>query len=154
MTPADITYIALDAEWRLAPHTAEALEMAGHHITVVAHGPEALIALATRKVEVVVVEVLDLNRHGAAFARIIRERPAFENLPMIALTQEIPLASQAGLLMAGYDQVLHAPDCGKYLVNALAPWLASQQRPIKGLLQACGEAFKKSYSLAQALRLS
>lgn len=144
MSSADIIYVALDAEWRLAPHAAEQLSLSGHRVVVVPHGPEALIALATRPMDLLVVEVLDAVRHGGAFARIIRERPAFKGLPMIALTQEVPLATQAGLLLAGYDQVLIPSASAQQLSRLVGPWLRAEAAPMAGLLQAWGESTREA----------
>lgn len=149
MNSADIVYVALDAEWRLSPHAAEQLSLAGHRLTVVPHGPEALIALATRPMDLLVVEVLDAMRHGGAFARIVRERPAFKTLPMIALTQEVPLATQAGLLLAGYDQVLVPSASTQQLSRLVGPWLRAEAAPMAGLLQAWGNTTREALSQAR-----
>jgi CheY-like chemotaxis protein len=149
--PADILYVSLDAEWRVAPQAAEQLTLAGHRVIIVPHGAEALIALATRPMDLLVVEVLDVVRHGGAFARIVRERPVFQSLPMIALTQELPLADQAGLLLAGYDQVL-IPTHQRHTLNHLvSPWLRAEATPMMGLLQAWGAATREALSQSRGI---
>ncbi|MEB3197780.1 MAG: hypothetical protein VKP62_11305 [Candidatus Sericytochromatia bacterium] len=106
MSVARSLIISLDAEWSLAPGLSAHLAMAGHPVLRVPHGVAALVALATRRFDLLFVEVLDLARHGRALGRIVRERPAHRALPLVALTQDLPTNARLALLEAGFDLVL------------------------------------------------
>lgn len=134
-----ILVVTLDAEWSLAPEAPTLLGALGHPVAVAPHGPSCLVTLATCSPSIVVVEVLDLDRHGTAFARIVRDRPSFERLPLIALTQDVPLRTQAALLLAGYDRVLPSPVPAGALARAVVAQLQRPER-VPGLLEAYGRA--------------
>lgn len=123
----------------LVPELSARLAEQGHEVETMPHGPEALVRLATRPPDLIVAEVEDLARDGAAFARIVRERPSFEELPMIAVVGEVTLREQAALLVAGFDRVATALSADQAVPKAAADLFGAPYR-VPSLLEAYARA--------------
>ncbi|MEB3222531.1 MAG: hypothetical protein VKS61_10675 [Candidatus Sericytochromatia bacterium] len=135
---APILIVTLDAEWSLAPEAPAMLGLRGHSVRVTPHGAVALTQLAVARPNLLVVEVLDIARHGTALARIVRERPAFAQLPMIGITQELGVRDQATLMLAGFDRLVSGGVCRQALVRAAEELMSQHRGP--GVLEVCGRA--------------
>jgi CheY-like chemotaxis protein len=146
MTPP-ILIVTLDAEWSLAPEAPAMLSLRGHGVRLAPHGPHALTQLALARPRLLVVEVLDVARHGLALAHIVRERPAFEQLPMIGITQDLDVEAQASLLLAGYDRLVASATRHRALVRTAEELMAAGSR-VPGALEACGRVAARATRLA------
>lgn len=123
----------------LVPDLPCVLEGQGHRVEVLPHGVEALLRLAVAPPDLVVSEVEDLARGGAAFARIVRERPSFAELPLIAIVDELTLREHAALLVAGYDRVATALTAEHVVPKAAADLFGAPYR-VPSLLEAYAKA--------------
>lgn len=139
MTCARILVITCADGPAFVPALPSVLAALGHDVQVLPHGPEALIRLATAPPDLVVAEVNDLARNGAALARIIRERPSFEELPLIAVVGDVTLREQAGLLVAGFDRVATAHTADQVVPRAAADLFGAPYR-VPSLLEAYARA--------------
>lgn len=123
----------------LVPALPAALADQGYEVETLPHGEEALIRLALDPPDLVVAEVSDLERDGAAFARILRERPSFEELPIIAVAEELTLREHAALLVAGFDRVSTAHTAAHAVPKAAADLFGAPYR-VPSLLEAYARA--------------
>ncbi len=123
----------------LVPELPGVLADQGHVVETIPHGVEALMRLAITPPDLVVTEVMDLARDGAAFARIVRERPSFQDLPLIAVVDEVTLRDHAALLVAGFDRVATARTADHVVPKAAADLFGSPFR-VPSLLEAYARA--------------
>ncbi|MEB3329376.1 MAG: hypothetical protein VKQ33_09120 [Candidatus Sericytochromatia bacterium] len=142
-----ILIVTLDAEWSLAPEAPAMLSLRGHRVRLAPHGPLALTQLAVARPQLLLVEVLDVARHGLALARIVRERPTFKQLPMIGITQDLAVQAQASLLLAGFDRLVAGSTRHRALVRTVEEVLTTGPRE-PGALEACGRAVASATRLA------
>jgi CheY-like chemotaxis protein len=73
------------------------------------HGLDALFKLAQGGIDVVVVVVRHPIQDGVVLANIVRERPAYTNLPIIAAVGAISCSDHRAMRLAGVDHVLPLP---------------------------------------------
>ena len=139
MTRARILVVARADGPSLVPALPALLAEQGYAVDVVPHGDEAVLRLALDPPELVVAEVADLARDGAAFARIVRERPSFEELPLIAVVGEVTLRDHAALLVAGFDRVATALTADHVVPKAAADLFGAPYR-VPSLLEAYARA--------------
>lgn len=123
----------------LVPDLPAVLADQGHEVEAIPHGLEALVRLAMTPPDLVVTEVADLARDGAAFAAIVRERPSFQDLPLIAVVDEVTLREHAALLVAGFDRVATAFTADHVVPRAAADLFGSPYR-VPSLLEAYARA--------------
>lgn len=149
MAGVRILVVTVVEDGPLAPELAGSLTAAGHAVTIRPHGPEALMWLATEAPDLVIAEIGDVRREGQAFAAIVRERPSFENLPLIAVA-DVMLRDHAALLGAGFDRVVPSAATERAMTRAIDDLFGSAGR-VPSLLEAYARA--AAIALRQAPRL-
>lgn len=142
MPRARILIVTPEPGVSLAPDLPDILREAGYHVEVVAHGPDALLSLATARPHLVVTEARDLRREGVAFAHIVRDRPAFAELPLLALVGDIGLRDHAALLVAGFDRVTPAATAALSVMHSAEALLCKHER-----VPSLREAFARMASI-------
>jgi hypothetical protein len=138
MTGVRILIVTAGEGGPLAPELLGALTAAGHDVTIRPHGPEALVALASAAPDLVVAEVGDVRREGHAFAAIIRERPSFEDLPLVAVA-DVLLRDHAALLGAGFDRVVPVATADRAVPRACQDLVGTEAR-VPHVLEAVSRA--------------
>ena len=98
------------------------LEKAGHEVTAVDNGADALKALKDRSFQLVVLDVEMPRMDGIATARAIREaeRDSGRHVPIIAVTAHAIVGDRERCLAAGMDAYLVKPIRPATLVGAVA----------------------------------
>jgi len=86
-----------------------ALQSLGHTIVIAHEGTEALKALETHPVDVIVSDVKMPGMDGVAFHEQVREKPQYRNTPFIFLTGIANLSSVRAVCRPELDLLLQKP---------------------------------------------
>ena len=113
---------------------------ADYNVALANHGLDALGLLAAGRFDLVVVDVRSPERDGVALANIVRERPANDELSMIALVEDVTVAEHAAMRAAGIDRVLAMPSSLTVVRRAIEDTLRVPGR-VPGLLEAYAKAY-------------
>lgn len=108
---------------------SELLSSAGAIPDLVANGSEALERLATRKYDIVLMDMQMPVMDGLTAARRIRENPALDALPVIALTANAMDGDRRACLDAGMNDHLAKPIDPEELYAMVARWGGRRPRP-------------------------
>jgi len=117
------------------------LRLLGVEVTLANHGGEALARLAEASFDAVLMDIQMPVMDGLTATRHIRENPAWDALPVIALTAGVTEAERAHLAAAGLNDLLPKPVTLDTLTAMLGRWLPAAG-PVEGtpqLSQASGE---------------
>jgi len=108
-----------------------ALKLEGAHVHLAADGQQALQTLAAdpRGFDCVLMDVQMPVMDGLTATRRIREQPALENLPVIALTAGVMAEERERALAAGVDDFLAKPLVLETMVAMLRPYLPTGSGP-------------------------
>lgn len=109
------------------------LRVAGHQVSVVGSGPEAVDAWQAQPFDVVLMDIELPGMDGLEATRIIRERERQRggHTPIVALTAHEAAERQAACRAAGMDAILRKPICGDDLCQLVRD-LAAQGKPGAG----------------------
>lgn len=132
----------IEASPEVTAGIVRACDEAGHEVAVAAHGLDALEHLAAARPDLVILDVVDPERDGASLARIIRERPAFRQVPILAVVADTRRQDEVMLRAAGIDRFVFRPVSARELLRAVSALLGAGDR-VPGLLEA--------YSAVQAM---
>ncbi|MDB5096640.1 MAG: hypothetical protein JWM80_1061 [Cyanobacteria bacterium RYN_339] len=108
------------------------------------HGLDALFRLAQGGVDAVVVNVRHALQDGVVLANIVRERPAYATLPIIATAGSLSCNDHRALRLAGVDHVLTLPCSPTVARRCLDEALDGPARE-PGLLERLARAWDAAY---------
>ncbi len=116
------------------------LERSGYVVDTAGSGEAALRILRQTEVDLVLMDVQMPQMDGMAATKTIRQLgPAFERLPIIAMTADVRPADVARFLLAGMDDHLAKPFKPNALRAAIEKWLAQEaseaRRPLIDLFE-------------------
>ncbi len=80
-------------------------------------------------IDIVLMDIMMPGMDGYATMRLIRDRPEFQNLPIIAVTGKVVLDECRRCLDAGANDYVPKPVNTADLLAALEPWLPVRSRP-------------------------
>jgi CheY-like chemotaxis protein len=87
-------------------------------------GSEAIDLIeSTENLAIVLMDIMMPEMDGYQTIRMIRERPAFRRLPIIALTAKAMMGDREKCLEAGASDYLAKPVNTEQLLSALRMWL-------------------------------
>jgi len=109
------------------------LRLLGVRVTLAAQGQEALERLAAADFDAVLMDVQMPGMDGLTATRLIRDNPAWVDLPVIALTAGVTDAEQARITDCGMTDLLPKPVTLETLAAALGRWIGA---PPAGTLSA------------------
>jgi len=100
------------------------LERRGMKVLTASTGREAIALLqATRDVAIVLMDVMMPDLDGFETMQLIRRDPAFQRLPIVALTAKAMKGDRERCLDAGASEYLAKPVNTEQLLSALRMWL-------------------------------
>ncbi|MEO5366922.1 MAG: response regulator [Magnetococcus sp. WYHC-3] len=108
-----------------------ALEFLADHqvdVTVATHGQEALDALERQGVDLVLMDIQMPHMDGYQATRILRSRPRFAHLPIVAMTAHAMSSDRERCLDAGMNDHLAKPFEPRALTAILTRWLPASLR--------------------------
>lgn len=104
----------------LAEHYANVIQAAGMQ-TEVLHAPENLLdVLPEFSPDLILMDIFMPGCTGVEAAQVIRQHPAYTNLPIVYLSTEKSLTHQLEALRAGGDDFLQKPISDTHLVSAVS----------------------------------
>lgn len=85
-------------------HVAKHLENAGHFVTCVANGREALDHVLAELPDVIILDLLMPEMDGASFLEVVRSYLRLQSLPVVVLTglTDDPMISRAKAMKANF----------------------------------------------------
>jgi len=101
------------------------LRLLGVRVTLATQGQEALERLAEAPFDAVLMDVQMPEMDGLTATRLIRENPAWADLPVIALTAGVTDAEQARIRDCGMTDLLPKPVTLETLAAALGRWVGA-----------------------------
>jgi signal transduction histidine kinase/DNA-binding response OmpR family regulator len=102
------------------------LEREGHRVIVAGDGRAALRVLAESAVDVILMDVQMPEMDGITAARLIRERPEWQNVPIVAITAHAMNGDRERCLQAGMTGYVSKPIAPKTLIEAVRNQLAGR----------------------------
>ncbi len=100
------------------------LERRGMNVLTASTGREAIATLeATQGVAIVLMDIMMPEMDGYETMQVIRQKPGFHRLPMIALTAKAMKGDREKCLEAGASDYLAKPVDTEQLLSALRMWL-------------------------------
>jgi CheY-like chemotaxis protein len=85
------------------------LQTFGHDVATADDGEEALVTTASRLFDLVICDVNLPKFDGLQVVGILKSRPAFERIPIVAITALAMVGDRERLLGAGFDGYLSKP---------------------------------------------
>jgi CheY-like chemotaxis protein len=120
----DRTVLLVDDDARNIFALSSVLERRGMHVLTATTGNEAIaLAEATPGLALVLMDIMMPEMDGYQTMRVIRERPEFRRLPIIALTAKAMKGDREKCLEAGASDYLAKPVNTEQLLSALRMWL-------------------------------
>ncbi|MGH7004748.1 MAG: response regulator, partial [Alphaproteobacteria bacterium] len=120
----DKTALLVDDDARNIFALSSALERRGMRVLTATTGREAIGLLeATEDVAIVLMDIMMPEMDGFKTIQAIRERSAFQRLPIIALTAKAMKGDREKCLEAGASDYLAKPVNTEQLLSALRMWL-------------------------------
>jgi signal transduction histidine kinase/DNA-binding response OmpR family regulator len=105
------------------------LERAGVIVTVAANGREALAALDRDSFDAVLMDCQMPVMDGYEATRALRQRPALQDLPVIAMTANAMAGDREKVLAVGMNDHVAKPFQVDELFATLARWVSAKPRP-------------------------
>jgi CheY-like chemotaxis protein len=120
----DRTVLLVDDDARNIFALSSVLERRGMRVLTATTGSEAItLAEATPDLAIVLMDIMMPEMDGYQTMRVIRERPEFRRLPIIALTAKAMKGDREKCLEAGASDYLAKPVNTEQLLSALRMWL-------------------------------
>jgi HAMP domain-containing protein/CheY-like chemotaxis protein/signal transduction histidine kinase len=120
----DRTVLLVDDDARNIFALSSVLERRGMHVLTATTGSEAIaLAEATPDLAIVLMDIMMPEMDGYQTMQVIRERPEFRRLPIIALTAKAMKGDREKCLEAGASDYLAKPVNTEQLLSALRMWL-------------------------------
>jgi CheY-like chemotaxis protein len=85
---------------------ARLLRLEGYEVLCAGNGIEALVALKSRPIDLVLLDVMMPKMHGVAFVEGVRANDRWKQLPIIALTGVMDSTSLSRLRQLGVETVI------------------------------------------------
>jgi CheY-like chemotaxis protein len=102
---------------------SEYLQEEGYQVVLARNGEEALAALGSSRVDLVVMDIQMPVLDGLATMRQLRQQAQFQDLPIIALTALAMPGDQQRCLQAGATEYIPKPVQLKHLIQRVRHWL-------------------------------
>jgi CheY-like chemotaxis protein len=120
----DRTVLLVDDDARNIFALSSVLERRGMRVLTATTGSEAIaLAEATPDLAIVLMDIMMPEMDGYQTMRVIRERPEFRRLPIVALTAKAMKGDREKCLEAGASDYLAKPVNTEQLLSALRMWL-------------------------------
>ncbi len=120
----DRTVLLVDDDARNIFALSSALERRGMRVLTATTGSEAIaLADATPDLAIVLMDIMMPEMDGYQTIRVIRQRPGFRRLPIVALTAKAMKGDREKCLEAGASDYLAKPVNTEQLLSALRMWL-------------------------------
>jgi CheY-like chemotaxis protein len=118
------------------------LEKAGVQVTLAGSGAEALRQLNGQPFDLVLMDVQMPEIDGYETTRLMRQNPAWRNLPVIAMTAHAMVTDREKSLAAGMNDHISKPVNPPEMYAILARWLSARSNPAETdiMLPEPGEA--------------
>ncbi|MCX8505702.1 MAG: ATP-binding protein, partial [Alphaproteobacteria bacterium] len=121
--PANILTILLaEDNWINQTVAQTLLQKLGHRVVTANNGLEALAALPTDRFDLLLMDLQMPELDGEAATRQIRGNPAYDHLPIIALTAHAYAGLREQLINQGFDDYLPKPLCREDFVDITERW--------------------------------
>jgi CheY-like chemotaxis protein len=118
------TVLLVDDDARNIFALSSVLERRGMHVLSATTGKEAIELLdATPGLAIVLMDIMMPEMDGYQTMQVIREKPCFRRLPIIALTAKAMKGDREKCLEAGASDYLAKPVNTEQLLSALRMWL-------------------------------
>lgn len=109
------------------------LVAAGFDVLIRENGEEALLAARSELPDLILLDMMMPVMDGYQTARQISSDPAFDGIPIVALTARAMLGDEERTLDAGCDAYLRKPISRRLLVDTVRAWL---ERPAEEWMPA------------------
>jgi len=119
-TDARRSILIVDDEFGLAEMLRELLTELEYDVEVAINGRAALDVLNTRRVDLVITDLMMPVMDGSELARSIRGEPRFQHIPILLMTSLPTAAPRDGAL---YDHVLRKPFTPDAFLASVAKYL-------------------------------
>ena len=106
------------------------LEAKGYRLIVAENGQEAIALAQTEKPDLILMDIQMPVLDGLSAIRQLRQDPAFQTLPIIALTALAMAGDQEKCLQAGANDYLSKPVRLRELVECIQKWLKKIPKPL------------------------
>jgi CheY-like chemotaxis protein len=118
------TALLVDDDARNIFALSSVLERRGMHVLTATTGSEAITLLeSTPDVAIVLMDIMMPEMDGYQTMQVIREKPEFRRLPIVALTAKAMKGDREKCLEAGASDYLAKPVNTEQLLSALRMWL-------------------------------
>ena len=102
---------------------------AGHQLTQVTNGQEALEMLENERFDLLLVDVLMPVMDGLTLTERLRADPRWRDVPILGVTARASNADQAEMIRVGMDAVLTKPFRNRALLGAIDALMARPTTP-------------------------
>jgi len=118
------TVLLIDDDARNIFALSSVLERRGMHVLTATTGSEAIaLAESTPDLAIVLMDIMMPEMDGYQTMRVIRQKPTFRRLPIIALTAKAMKGDREKCMEAGASDYLAKPVNTEQLLSALRMWL-------------------------------
>jgi HAMP domain-containing protein/CheY-like chemotaxis protein/signal transduction histidine kinase len=118
------TVLLIDDDARNIFALSSVLEWRGMHVLTATTGSEAIaLAESTPDLAIVLMDIMMPEMDGYQTMRVIRQKPTFRRLPIIALTAKAMKGDREKCMEAGASDYLAKPVNTEQLLSALRMWL-------------------------------
>jgi len=107
------------------------LESAGLHVDVAADGEQAVHMARSQRYDLVLMDMQMPRMDGLQATRLLREDPAYRDLPIIAMTANAFQEDRKACLDAGMNDHLGKPVDPRVLYATLVRWLPAQREYLR-----------------------
>lgn len=104
------------------------LDLARYRVAAVTNGQEALDLLAQLRVDFILTDLSMPVLDGVTLIRILRARPEFDHVPIVALTASASRVERQRVMRMGCADVLTKPYRPKELLDLIARWLPARRK--------------------------
>ncbi|MEQ6291918.1 PAS domain S-box protein [Vogesella sp. GCM10023246] len=109
---------------------AELLQAVGIKVSIAADGNEALALAHRQSFDAVLMDMQMPNLDGVEASRQLRREPAFDHLPIIAMTANVATEDRQRCLHAGMNDFVGKPVQPATLYHTLSYWLDGSHSPV------------------------
>lgn len=103
------------------------LSMNGYEVLEAERGTEALELLATRRPDIILMDINLPGMDGVTAARLIKSRQECRDIPVLALTASAMKGDEERILEKGFDGYVAKPIDVKKLLNAITEKLRQKK---------------------------